>query len=103
MESLSTDSPPQNSERCLFSLVSHPDAFTTKGTSSSIGYLGTIYLADHGPFSQSAHFDPHARTRIMEIEFARLVHEVPIQAARHLALDIPKLASKRGGGGGGGE
>ncbi|KAL8772939.1 MAG: hypothetical protein Q9209_001959 [Squamulea sp. 1 TL-2023] len=72
------------------------DDFAAKGTSSSIGYLGTMHLADHGPFSQIAHFDPHAGTRIMEIELARLVHEVPVQAAIHLALGILKLSSRRG-------
>lgn len=72
------------------------DAFTAKGTSSSVGYLGTMYLADHGPFAQIAHFDPHAGTRVMEVELTRLVHDVPIQAAIHLALGILKLSPERG-------
>ena len=72
------------------------DAFTAKGTSSSTGYVGTMYLADHGPFTQIAHFDPHAGTRVMEVELTRLVHDVPIQGAIHLALGILKLSPKIG-------
>ena len=72
------------------------DAFTAKGTSSSVGYLGTMYLANHGPFSQIAHFDPHAGTKIMEVELTRLVHDVPIQAAIHVALGTLRLAPKKG-------
>ncbi|KAL8688390.1 MAG: hypothetical protein Q9224_004896 [Gallowayella concinna] len=72
------------------------DDFKAKGTSSSVGYLGTMHLADYGPFSQIAHFDPHAGTKIMEVELTRLVHDVPIQAAIHVALGILRLSPKRG-------
>lgn len=72
------------------------DAFTAKGTSSSVGYVGTMHLADFGPFSQIAHFDPHAGTRIMGDELTRLVHEVPVQGAIHLALGILELSPNRG-------
>lgn len=71
------------------------DAFTAKGTSSSVGYVGIMHLADFGPFSQIAHFDSHAGTRIMGDELTRLVHEVPVQGAIHLALGILKLAPNR--------
>ncbi|KAL8790316.1 MAG: hypothetical protein Q9213_000668 [Squamulea squamosa] len=73
-----------------------PSVFTAKGTSSSVGYLGTMHLANHGPLSQTAHFDPRPGNRIMAVELARLVYEVPVQAAIHVALGILKLSPRRG-------
>ncbi|KAL8846307.1 MAG: hypothetical protein Q9221_008590 [Calogaya cf. arnoldii] len=72
------------------------DAFADKGTSSSVGHVGTMHLADLGPFSQIAHIDPHAGTRIVGEELTRLVHEVPVRAAIHLALGILELSPNRG-------
>ena len=69
--------------------------FSSKQTSSSVKYLGRMHLADHGVFSQIAHFDAHTGTKVMEVETERLVHNVPVQSAIHVALGILKLAQKR--------
>ncbi|KAI4164085.1 MAG: hypothetical protein LQ342_002321 [Letrouitia transgressa] len=72
------------------------DAFKATGTSSSIGYLGCMHLADHGPFAQIAHFDPHSGINLVETESERLVHSVPIRDVVHVALGIIHLSPRRG-------
>lgn len=68
-----------------------------KGTSSSVTYPGSLYLTDHGPFSQISHFDPHSGAKVMHEELLRLVNPVPIRDAIHLALGILELPAPRGG------
>ncbi|KAL2005092.1 hypothetical protein VTN00DRAFT_2942 [Thermoascus crustaceus] len=68
-----------------------------KGTSSSVTYPGSLYLTDHGPFSQISHFDPHCGAKVMHEELLRLVNPVPIRDAIHLALGVLELPAPRGG------
>ena len=74
-----------------------PDRIGDPGISNSTCYLGTMYLADHGSFSQFAHFDPHAGCKTIKSEVRRHVHSVPVQGILHVALGILKVSPKRGG------
>lgn len=65
-----------------------PSNFTSKDDSFDVSFLGSLYVAEHGPFTQIAHFDPHLGYKEMIQEKERYVHNVPVRHCINLALGI---------------
>lgn len=65
-----------------------PTAFSLLGTSYSIGFLGTIRLAEHEPFSQIARFDGHSGCRKISEDLERYINLLPVGNCIDYALGI---------------
>lgn len=65
------------------------------GNSTSVDFLGTMHLADYGPFSQIARFDAHEGCREISRELERYMSAVPVRRCIDLALGIIRTR-KRG-------
>ena len=76
---------------CGFSLAD----FSISGCSTSTQFLGSMQLADNGPFSQVAQFDAHDGCRVIAEEKERFINKVPVQTCVDYAVGVLRTP-KRG-------
>jgi hypothetical protein len=69
--------------------------FSISGCTTSVGFLGSMALADDGPFSQIARFDPHDGCRNITEDLERYVNMLPVQTCIDYALGVMRTP-KRG-------
>lgn len=62
--------------------------FSISGCSTAVGFLGSMTVADEGPFSQVARFDPHDGCRSITEDLERYVNILPVQTCVEYALGL---------------
>lgn len=72
-----------------------PVDLAPSGTTCSTKYMGTMYLAAHGPFSQIARFDPHSGCRKISQDLHRYINLIPVATSIDYALGLLRT-TKRG-------
>lgn len=65
-----------------------PTAFSLKGTSCSVGFLGTMRVAEYEPFAQLARFDRHLGCRKISADLERYINPISVGRCIDYALGI---------------
>ena len=68
--------------------------FSISGCTMSTKFLGSMQLADNGPFSQIARFDAHDGCRDLEEDKERYVNAVPIQTCIDYAVGVLRTTER---------